>query len=46
MALYNLQSSGDCVESEIEAALFFNTDVVEESIPLENGEWHLMRKTS
>jgi hypothetical protein len=36
MALHNLHYFGDYDESEIEAALFFNTDVIEESVPLEN----------
>jgi hypothetical protein len=36
MALHNLHYFGDYDESEIEAALFFNFDVIEESVPLEN----------
>jgi hypothetical protein len=36
MALHNLHYFGDYDESEIEAALFFSLDVIEESVPLEN----------
>jgi hypothetical protein len=36
MTLHNLHYFGDYDEFEIEAALFFNTDVIEESMPLEN----------
>jgi hypothetical protein len=36
MALHNLHYFGDYDKSEIEAALFFSFDVIEESVPLEN----------
>jgi hypothetical protein len=36
MALHNLHYFGDYDETEIEASLFFKTDVIEENVPLEN----------